>query len=156
MDGFNAVSHCKNIMQLPDEKPPTTPVANGAQIYSFPEFERSLFADNPFLGRAHNPPTFFQMLASLSTSPARHFDRQVDTSPSASLSVESTMDGRNTLVPSSAVRVESTTDGCDTLVPPSAAGLSAPVPAEGATGAPDPPVITRRRGLRRRKCHLSQ
>ena len=112
-------------MQLPDEKNLTSPVTNGAALPNFPQFDRSLFADNPFLSRSENPPTFFQMLALLSDSPVHRPDRQVDVLAAATISIDSTMDGR------------------DAPIPSSAAVLLAPVTAEVATGATER-LITRR------------
>ena len=132
LGGFNAGFSHKFIMQLPDEKKPTSPVTNGTPPFSFPEYDPSSFGDNPFLSRTRHPPTFFQMLASLSDSPAAHPDCRVDTFSTASVSVDSTMDGRDTPVLSSVA-------------------LLAPVSAEVTTGASDRPIVVRRRGLQRRK-----
>jgi len=119
-------------MQLPVNEMPTTPVTHGTQISHFPVMDPDRFANDPFLGRRHNPPTFFQMLASLTDSPATSSDRPLNTSPSTSVSVDSTMDGRDT--------------------PAQSGVLSASV----APMACDQPVVIRRRRVQHCKCHSFQ
>ena len=128
---------CKISMQLTDKKTPRAPVADGAQVPCFPDYDPQLFAGNSFLSRVQNPPTFSQMLASLSDLPACHPGCRIDTLATASVSIESTM------------------DGCDTPVITSAVELSVSAPANGGPITLGLPVITRRRGLQYRKCHFS-
>jgi len=161
-------------MQLTDEKTPRAPVADGAQVPCFPDYDPQLFAGNSFLSRVQNPPTFFQMLASLSDSPALHPGHHADTPATTSVSsrvqspptfsqmLASLSDSparhpgrRIDTLATASVSIESTMDGRDTPVITSAVELSVPAPADDGPITLGPPVITRRRGLQYRKCHFS-